>query len=34
MNSGIQDAYNLVWKLVLAIKEPHKYDALSEHLPH
>ena len=28
MNSGIQDAYNLVWKLVLAIKDPHKYDAL------
>lgn len=28
MNSGIQDAYNLVWKLVLAIKNPHKYDAL------
>jgi hypothetical protein len=28
MNSGIQDAYNLVWKLVLAVKDPHKYDAL------
>ncbi|GAB7331078.1 hypothetical protein MBLNU13_g02567t2 [Cladosporium sp. NU13] len=28
MNSGIQDAYNLVWKLVLAIKDPLKYDTL------
>lgn len=28
MNSGIQDAYNLVWKLVLAIRDPQKYDAL------
>jgi len=28
MNSGIQDAYNLAWKLVLAIKNPEKYDAL------
>jgi hypothetical protein len=28
MNSGIQDAYNLVWKLALAIKNPNKYDAL------
>ena len=28
MNSGIQDAYNLVWKLAFAIKDPHNYDAL------
>lgn len=28
MNSGIQDAYNLVWKLGLAIRDPQKYDAL------
>lgn len=28
MNSGIQDAYNLVWKLVMAIKFPQKYDTL------
>jgi len=28
MNSGIQDAFNLVWKLAMAIKNPPKYDAL------
>lgn len=29
MNSGIQDAYNLVWKLALAIKDPYtSHDAL------
>lgn len=30
MNSGLGDAYNLIWKLVLALKssDPHEYDAL------
>ena len=28
MNTGIQDAQNLVWKLSLALQNPRKYDAL------
>lgn len=28
MNTGIQDAQNLVWKLCLALKDPRRYDAL------
>lgn len=28
MNSGIQDAQNLIWKLALALKDPSKYDSL------
>ncbi|KAF2650002.1 hypothetical protein K491DRAFT_782917 [Lophiostoma macrostomum CBS 122681] len=28
MNTGIQDAQNLIWKLCLALKDPQKYDAL------
>lgn len=28
MNSGIQDAQNLIWKLSLAIKDPKRYDEL------
>ncbi|KAM0723367.1 hypothetical protein Q7P37_000353 [Cladosporium fusiforme] len=28
MNSGVQDAHNLIWKLGLAIQDPLRYDAL------